>query len=143
MKGRARRYLFANLAHKAVFSILDLSGAFNQREVDETSLPLLTLNTHMEQYMTRRLAYGVKTAPSVFQVTKDKILAGIENVMCFVDDILVTGNTEQEHLKTLEQVLQRLDQHKVKLNKTKCQFLKSQVQYLAHSQYKWYPTYPG
>ena len=102
--------LFANLAHKkkkpTVFSIMDLSGAFNQ----------------------------FKTAPSVFhQVTMDKILAGIENVMCFVDDILVTGSTEQEHLKTLEQLLQMLDRHNVRLKKTKCQFLKSQVQYLGYT----------
>ena len=40
--------LFANLAHKGkkptVFSILDLSGAFNKLKVDEPLLPLLTLN---------------------------------------------------------------------------------------------------
>ena len=129
--------LFANLAHKGkkptVFSILDLSGAFNQLEVDEKSSPLLTRNTHKGLYRTRRLAYGVKTAPSVFQARMDKILAGIKNVMCFVNDILVTGNTEQEHLKTLEQVLQMLDQYNVRLNKAKCQFMKSQVQYLGHT----------
>ena len=63
----------------------------------------------------------------------DKILPGIENVMCFVDDILVTGNTEQEHLKTLEQVLQKLEQYNVRLNKAKCQFMKSQVPYMGHT----------
>ena len=52
--------------------------------------------------------------------------------MCFIDDILVTGNTERDHLKTLEEVLQRLNKHNVRLNKTKCQFLKSEVTYLGH-----------
>ena len=65
--------LFAKLAHTGktpkVFSILDLSGAFNQLEVDEKSSPLLTFNTHKELHRTRRLAYGVKTDPSVFQMT--------------------------------------------------------------------------
>ena len=81
--------LFANLGHKGknptVFSILDLSGAFNQLEVDEKSAPLLTLNTYKGLYKTRRLADGVKTAPSVFQATMDNILVGIKNVTCFVD----------------------------------------------------------
>ena len=125
-----------NLVHKGkkptVFSILDLSGAFNQLEVDEKSSTLVTLNTHKGLYRTRHLAYGVKTAPAVFQVTTDNILAGIESV-CHVFRLRHSGNTEQEHLKTLEQVLQRLDQYKVRLNKTKCQFLKSQVQYLEHT----------
>ena len=129
--------LFAKLAHTGktpkVLSILDLSGAFNQLEVDEKSSPLFDLNTHKGLYRTRRLAYGVKTAPSVFQMTMDNILAGLENVMCFIDDILVTGNTEWDHLKTLEEVLQRLDKHNVILNKTKCQFVKSEVTYLGHT----------
>ena len=102
--------LFAKLPHTGktpkVFSILDLSGAFNQLEVDEKSSPLLTLNTHKELNRTRRLAYGVKTVPSVFQMTMDNILGGLENVMCFIDDILVTGNIERDYL-TLEEVLQR------------------------------------
>ena len=42
--------LFGKLAHNEktlkVFSILDLSGAFNQLEVDEESSRLLTFNTH-------------------------------------------------------------------------------------------------
>ena len=63
----------------------------------------------------------------------DKILAGLKNVMCFIDDILVTGNTERDHLKTPEEVLQRLDKHNMKLNKTKCQFLKSEVTYLGRT----------
>ena len=62
----------------------------------------------------------------------DNILSGIENVMCFIDDILVTGENEADHLKTLNLVLERLEKHRVKLNQSKCQFLKSQVSYLGH-----------
>jgi len=108
--------MFAQLTHKGkiskLFSVLNLSGEFNQLEVDEKSSPLLTMNTYKGLYLTRRLVYGVKTV--------DKILAGLENVMCFIDDILVTGNTERGHLKTLEDVLQRLDKNNVRLSKTKC-----------------------
>ncbi|KAK2157540.1 hypothetical protein LSH36_189g04032 [Paralvinella palmiformis] len=62
----------------------------------------------------------------------NKILAGQENVMCFIDDILVG---KWDHLKTLKEVLQRLDKHNVGLNKTKFQFLKSEVTYLRHTYY--------
>jgi hypothetical protein len=88
-----------------VFSLLDLSGAYNQLEVDEKSAPLLTLNTHKGLYRTQRLAYGVKTAPSIFQKTMDQILSVIENVMCFVDDILLTSDSEPEMVCLLDQVL--------------------------------------
>ena len=129
--------MFAKLAHNGktpkVFSILELGGAFNQLEVDEKSPPLLALNTHKGLYRTRHLAYGVKPAPSVFQMTMDNILTALKNVMCFIDDILVTGNSEREHLKTLDEVMQRLDMHNVRLNKTKYRFVKSEVTYLGHT----------
>ena len=60
----------------------------------------------------------------------DNILTGLENVMCFIGDILMTGNPERDHLKTLVEVLQKLDKHHVRLNKTKCQFLKSDMTYM-------------
>ena len=70
-------------------------------------------STLTRAYGMRRLAYSVNTSPSIFQATMDKILSGIENVMCIIDDILVIGDNEAEHLKTLNLVLERLEQHRV------------------------------
>ena len=53
--------------------------------------------------------------------------------MCvYIDDILVTGATEQEHLANLAQVLQRLDTAGMKLKRPKCVFLLRSVSYLGH-----------
>ena len=38
----------------------------------------------------------------------DMILQGIEGVICYIDDILMMGSTDEEHLERLERVLQRL-----------------------------------
>lgn len=35
----------------------------------------------------------------MFQKVMDQILQGMEHVACYIDDILVTGLTEQEHLQ--------------------------------------------
>ena len=52
--------------------------------------------------------------------------------MCYVDDILVTGGTEKEHLERLGEVLRRLQAHGVRMKLSKCSFLKSSVEYLGH-----------
>ena len=39
------------------------------------------------------------SAPAIFQKTMDSILQGMEGVACFLNDILVTGSSEEEHLK--------------------------------------------
>ncbi|PIK47183.1 hypothetical protein BSL78_15953 [Apostichopus japonicus] len=62
----------------------------------------------------------------------DKILTGIPHVFCYVDDILVATNNVEEHLKILRLLFDRLDKYNVRLNASKCQFFKPQVQYLGH-----------
>ena len=115
-----------------VFSCLDLSGAFNQLLLDEEAAKVLVLNTHRGLLATKRLTYGVKVAPAQFQAAIDKILAGIPNVTSYIDDVLVATRDEQEHLETLKKVLARFEKYNVKLNKSKCQFLKREAKYLGH-----------
>ena len=92
-----------------VFSVLDLAGSFNQLLLDEESCKLLTLNTHKGLLSTKRLCFGIKTTPSIFQATMDKILVGIDNVFCYVDDVLIATHNKEDHVKVLEQVFERLE----------------------------------
>ena len=62
----------------------------------------------------------------------DTILQGLQRVICYIDDILVTEATESEHLHNMEKVLQRLQEHGIRVNKAKCSFMRTQVQYLGH-----------
>lgn len=76
-----------------MFSKIDLSFAFQQLQLDPESEQYLTINTHKGLFRYHRLAYGVSTAPAVFQHTMDKILHGMDKVVCFMDDILVSAST--------------------------------------------------
>ena len=51
-------------------------------------------------------------------------------VVCYIDDILVTGKTDEEHLINLEKVFNRLQEHGLHLKQTKCTFMSSSVEYL-------------
>ena len=124
--------LFATLAGGKYFSTLDLSHAYNQIFLDEDSRQYLVINTHRGLYRYTRLPFGVASAPSIFQKTMDQILQGLDGVMCYLDDILVCGKTDVEHLDNLRKVLERLQDRGVRVKKSKCSFLKSSVQYLGH-----------
>ena len=60
----------------------------------------------------------------------EHVLHDLPQVICYQDDILVTGRNNQEHLETLEQVLQCIEQAGLKLKESKCRFLKNSVEYL-------------
>ena len=52
--------------------------------------------------------------------------------MVYIDDILITEHTNQEHLDHLHEVLQRLEKGGMKLKKSKCVFMMKSVVYLGH-----------
>ncbi|XP_030286082.1 uncharacterized protein K02A2.6-like [Sparus aurata] len=124
--------LFATLAGGKLFTKLDLSHAYQQLELDKDSEKYLTVNTHRGLYTYHRLSYGVSSAPSIFQAVMDQILQGIEHVTCFLDDILITAGSREEHLCKLEEVLSRLEKYNVKVKKSKCKFMTDTVEYLGH-----------
>ena len=124
--------LFASVADGKVFSKLDLSHACQQLELDAETQHYVTVNTHKGIYRYLRTPYGVSSAPSTFQSIMDQILQGINHVMCFLDDILITDESEQEHRNVLVEVLTRLEQCRVRVNLAKCSFARKSVEFEGH-----------
>ena len=60
------------------------------------------------------------------------LLQGIPNVSIYLDDILVTGTSEEEHLATLDKVFGRLEGAGLKLKYNKCAFMLPSLEYLGH-----------
>ena len=87
---------------------------------------------HKGLYEYTRLPFGVASAPAVFQRIMDTILQGIEGVACYIDDIIITSRTTEEHLERLEEVLKRLLRHGLHVKKSKCCFLQPSVIFLGH-----------
>ena len=124
--------LFTSLAGGKTFSKLDLSHAYLQIPLDEASRRLVTINTHKGLFEYRRLPFGIASAPSIFQRVMENLLQGIPRVCVYLDDILVTGSTEEEHLSNLAQVLTRLGTAGMRLKREKCAFMLDRVSYLGH-----------
>lgn len=59
-------------------------------------------------YTYCRLPFGVASSPDIFQRTMEGILQNIPHVTVYLDDILVTGTSEEEHLRNLDEILSRL-----------------------------------
>ena len=62
----------------------------------------------------------------------ETLLQGIQNVVVYIHDILVTGTTEEVHLNTLNEVLNCLKKAGLRLKKSKCHFMLPSVVFLGH-----------
>ena len=124
--------LFTALTGGQKFTVLDLSQAYQQMKLNDESKKYVTVNTHQGLYCYTRLPFGIASAPAIFQRTMDSILQGMPQVLCYIDDILITGKTDNDHLQNLSQVLTRLEQQGIRLKKEKCKFMAASVEYLGH-----------
>jgi hypothetical protein len=122
--------LFASLAGGKRFTKLDLSHAYQQIELDEDSRQYVAISTHKGLFRYNRLPFGLASAPSIFQRTMENLLQGIPGVCVYIDDILITGRTDEEHLEHLDEVLRRLAEAGMRLKKGKCAYLLPAVDHL-------------
>jgi len=80
------------------------------------------------------MPFGLKNASATFVTLMNEVLKGIIGKFCFVyiDDIIVYSKTLEEHMKHLEDVLQRFKKANLTINKEKSEFCKRQVEFLGH-----------
>ena len=124
--------LFASLSGEKSFTTLDMSQAYQQLLLDEPNKKLVVINTPKGLFQYNRLPFGIASAPGIFQRVIDSLLQGIPGVVAYLDDILVTGPFDTEHLESLKEVLTRLEKTRLRLNRNKCQFLAPEVTYLGY-----------
>uniref|UniRef100_H2ZXJ5 ribonuclease H n=1 Tax=Latimeria chalumnae TaxID=7897 RepID=H2ZXJ5_LATCH len=93
--------------------------------MDVASKQLLVINMHKGLYQYHRLSYGVFSALAIFQSVMDQILQGVEGVVCFLDDILITT---EKHLCILDKVLTQLKHYGLQFKLAECKT----VHYLRH-----------
>ncbi len=125
--------IFSNLAGGKYFSKLDMSNAYLQLPLEETSQHLVAINTHKGLFKYNRLPFGVSSAQAIFQCSMETLLQGQEGVSVYLDNILVTGTSVPHHLENLTAVLMKLQDAGLRLNRKKCSFMHKSIEYLGHS----------
>lgn len=124
--------LFASMAGGQKFSKIDLNNAYLHLEIHPDDRHLLTLNTHRGLYRSNRLMFGVASAPAIWQREMEKILQGIPQITVFLDDIRVTGKTDEEHRRNLTEVVSRLAKRNLHINVEKSQFFMDEIEYCGY-----------
>ena len=124
--------LFARLSNGKFYSKIDFSHAYQQLLLDEESKKYVVVNTHRGLFRYTRFPFGISSAPGIFQRVIEGILQGVKGVVVYLDDILISGSSEDQHLVVLDDVLGRLDRAGLRVKRSKCEFLRPSVIYLGH-----------
>ena len=119
--------LLATIGGGQKYTKLDLRHAYLQIELDDESKPYTTISTHRGLFQYNRLPFGISSSPGIFQRVIETLVEGITCVKARLDDILMTGPTDEVHINTLNQVLTRLEEAGIRLNLQKCNFMQHEV----------------
>lgn len=87
-------------------------------------------NTPFGYYRFKRLPYGIKIGPKVFQKDNERNFEDIPNFLVYIDDILIAGDSLEEHDRILQQVMDRARKLNIKFNPDKIQYKVTEVKYL-------------
>jgi hypothetical protein len=116
------------------FTRLDLVKSYYQIPIDESSRQCTAFSTPRNHWQFKRLSFGLRNAPSAFQREIQAVLSGFPSnkVIAYIDDILIMGSSFAEHLELVRKVLHTLNNYKLKIKPSKCEFFKAEVEFLGH-----------
>ena len=122
--------IFARMKGAVFFAVLDATSGFWQIPLREGSSLLTTFITPFGRFRFTRLPFGITSGPEVFQRVMQQMLIEVEGVDFFIDDIVVWGETVEQHDQRLKQVLEKCKMNGLTLNGNKCQLRSKKVNFL-------------
>ena len=116
------------------FTKIDLRTGFHQIRIADEDIEKTAFRTRYGSFEYLVLPMGLCNAPGTFmQLMNDTFRDMLDkSVLVFLDDILVFSRTKEEHIAHLREVLLRLRKQQLYAKRSKCEFLKAEVEFLGH-----------
>ena len=114
------------------FSKLDANSAYWQIKINESDRRKTAFITKYGLFEHVRMGFGLCNAPATYARVMNLVLRGLtwNTVLAFLDDILVLGESFEEHLSNLEDVFKRFREKGLKLKPKKCVLFQNEVEFL-------------
>ncbi|GFY01050.1 retrovirus-related Pol polyprotein from transposon 297 [Trichonephila clavipes] len=124
--------LITNIPHTGIMSTLDLKSGYFELAISPKDIEKTVFITRNGTFAFFRMPFGLSgTAPN-FQKAVDIILKPVIGrfMMVYMDDVIITSPSFNEHIDHLNQVFTLLRDAGVTLNKDKCHFACDKLKYL-------------
>ena len=126
--------ILSSLSGAQVLSSLDALSGFTQLELDPDDIEKTAFRTHRGLFQFRRMPFGLRNGPSIFQRVMQGILAPYLWIFClvYIDDIVIYSKSYEEHITHLDKVLAAIERAGITLSPTKCHLFYGSILLLGH-----------
>ena len=111
---------------------LDMLKGFWQVPLSERAKEISAFTTPSGLYRYKVLPFGLKNAPPTYQRLMNRVIAGLNNVKVYIDDVIVNSSTSEAHIRSISLLLSRLSEFNLTVNLVKSEFGKATVTFLGH-----------
>jgi hypothetical protein len=112
---------------------LDLNMGYYTIKLDPDASKICTIILPWGKYSYLRLPMGVACSPDIFQARMSELMATLEFVRTYLDDILcISKGSLEDHLNKLRRVLIRLRDAGLTVNARKSSFCALETEYLGY-----------
>ncbi|KAI3371076.1 hypothetical protein L3Q82_023711 [Scortum barcoo] len=113
---------------------MDLTSGFYNVPLHEGHKKYTAFSSPFGLHEYNQMQQGLSNSPATFMRMMLSIFGdeNLTSLLCYLDDLMVFGPTEQIALERLEMVFSRLKNHNLKLAPKKCHFLRRTVKFLGH-----------
>lgn len=103
---------------------LDALAGFTQLTLTDNAAEKLAFRTHRGLWQFRRMPFGFRNGPSVFQRVMQNVLAPFLWIfaLVYIDDIVIFSLTFEEHLTHIDRVFKAISEANITLSPPKCHF---------------------
>ena len=107
---------------------------YYQIEMMESARKITAFVTTDGHYEYNRMPFGLVNAPAVFQSLMNRLVSelGHDQIVCYLDDVIIPSRTITEGLDLLQRYLDLLRKHGLTLRLDKCAFLHTEIDFLGH-----------
>ena len=117
--------MYTNLWGAKIFTTLVLRSGYYHIGLDKESKANTVFITQFGKYEFNAVPFSLAQAPAYFQQLNLKVLQDCsEFVMAYLDYIIIFSKNEEEHLKHIEIISQKLKAAGLKPKESKCNFFK-------------------
>ena len=78
------------------------------------------------------MPFGMKNSPATFQRLVNKVISGLDGVGNYIDFVIISSNTWEEHLRLVRSFFDRLSEFQLTVNFNKREFCHGTLTYLSH-----------
>ena len=110
----------------------DLLKGFWQIPLTDNAKEVSAFVTPDGLFRYKVMSFGMKNSPATFQRLINSMIAGMDGIGTYIDDVIIYSDFWENHIGTIKEFFDRLTEYRLTVNLVKSEFCHGTLTFLGH-----------